>query len=244
MTRPISKLSPNSKPVVDRCVCDGSGFFRVNTPDEFHPWFGKVFRCICRQVEDVTQLQETLGTPTRTVMIKDLMDRKDGIVMKKNAVHFINELQTFFTVWGNNGTGKTTALMAITNELMAKGIACVYVTAVDLMAWIKEGIGDQDKSDAARAEQVAQLPVLCLDELTQVRWTEYVTEKLESILDWRYRFELRTAMAMDEDPETVLSPRFVSRMRSGAYIRITDSDLRPGLRENGRREAMERGVGE
>lgn len=207
----------------------------------WHPWFGKLFRCPCKQAEDAQALQSRLGTPTKPVTLANLIDRgPDSRAMKQAAAQFVSGSLTFLTIWGNNGTGKTTALMAVTNEIIAQGKACIYVTAADAMTWIKDGIGD-DYSAEGRVDTLAAVPALCLDELTQVNWTDYVTEKLETILDRRYRAELQTAMAMDQDPQDVLSTRFASRMQAGAYLKIGEIDMRPKAREMFKREAYERG---
>jgi hypothetical protein len=226
---------PSSPPALNECVCGGCGYYRLAIEDIHHPWFGKVFRCVCRQAADVRGLQEKLGTPTRGVGLGDVMERsQDSKNMRVTAMHFVSGQVTFFTLFGRNGTGKTTTLMAITNELMDRGRACVYVTAADLMAFIKDGIHNQDKSDQARLDQFASLAALCLDELTQINWTGYVSEKLESLLDRRYRAGLQTAVAMDQDPQAALPARFTSRLRSGAYLQVGDLDMRPllGQRRN------------
>jgi len=196
-------------------------------------------------VTDITGMQESLGTPTRDVLLKDIIVGSEASQkMKANAQHFIAGLVPFLTLWGTNGTGKTTTLMAIANELTAKGTACVYVTAADVMEYIKDGIGDQDNSADHRVGKIAKLSILCLDEISQVKWTEYVSEKLETILDRRYRMELQTALALDQDPQDVLPPRFYSRMRSGAIVQIGDPDKRPVMAQQMRTIALDRGRGE
>jgi hypothetical protein len=226
---------PSSPPVPNECVCGGAGYYRLPIDDIHDPLFGKVFRCVCMQAADVMGLQAILGTPIRAVRLGDVLERsEDSKKMKDTAMRFVSGQVTFFTIFGRNGTGKTTTLMAVTNELMDKGRACVYVTAADLMAYIKDGIHNQDRNDQARLDQFAKLAVLCIDELTQLNWTGYVSEKLESLLDRRYRAGLPTAVAMDQDPEAVLPARFTSRLRSGAYIQVGDLDMRPliGQRRN------------
>ena len=235
---------PSSLPALNKCVCGGCGYYRLAIDDIHHPWFGKAFRCVCRQAADVKGLQEKLGTPTRGVGLQDVLERsEDSKNMKVTAMRFVSGQVTFYTLFGRNGTGKTTTLMAITNELMDRGRACVYVTAADLMAFIKDGIHNQDKNDQARLDQFACLPALCIDELTQINWTGYVSEKLESLLDRRYRAGLQTAVAMDQDPQAVLPARFTSRLRSGAYLQGGDLDMRPLIGQRGNLRAEERGKG-
>ena len=78
------------------------------------------------------------------------------------------------------------------------------------------------------------MPVLALDELTQTRWTEWVTDQLGTLIDRRYRLgERGTILVMDEPPANVLHPRLISRMREGIVIRNSDTDMRQALGESG-----------
>ena len=164
--------------------------------------------------------------------------------MRFYARELVDDRIKFLSFWGSNGTGKTTALMAITNELISKGVPALYVTAADLMEYIKAGIGQLYGPDE-RVAKVSEVGVLCLDELSQVKMTEYVAEKIETIIDRRYRYERRTVVALDQNPDEVLSPRMVSRLRSGVYFGVDGPDLRPLIAEQQTKlfkdEAYERG---
>lgn len=206
--------------------------------DIHHPWFGKLFPCVCKQKEIVTHLQTTIGSELKPVSTNDIIERGEGSRRMSAAANlFIHGNITSLTIYGTNGTGKTTTLMAIANALLDNQVGALYITAADAMSYIKGGIG-LDFNDIDRMEKLIGVPVLLLDELTQVNWTVYVREKLETILDRRYRSGTPIAMAMDQDPEDVLSPRFASRMRAGSYIKIAEPDMREQL---GRAAAMERG---
>jgi DNA replication protein DnaC len=215
------------------------GFYSVDVGDDIHhPWFGKLFPCVCRQKQIVTHMQTTVGSELLPVRFNDIEERGEGSRrMKQAAQLFIHGNITSLTIYGTNGNGKTTTLMAIANALLDNQVGALYITAADAMAYIKGGIG-LDFNDFDRMEKLIAVPVLLLDELTQVVWTPYVTEKLETVLDRRYRGNKPIAMAMDQDPEDVLSPRFASRMRSGAYIKISEPDMRADI---GRVAAMDRG---
>jgi len=148
--------------------------------------------------------------------------------MKAAASAFVENPSSYLSIWGTNGNGKSLTAKAITCELIRRGTATIYVTAHDMMAYVKAGI-ENDFSVDDRVSKLASVEVLCVDELTQVRWTDFVTEKIETILDRRYAARLGTVLVMDENPTQELHRRLVSRMKSGTIIENNDKDMRPLL---------------
>ena len=146
---------------------------------------------------------------------------------------FIKSPVGFITVFGDarngksaNGNGKTTWAQALVNECIARGVSALYVTASDLMEYVNGGIGSNDVDE--RMAVLVSSSVLVIDELTQVRWSEWVEDKLTSIIDRRYKLshERGTLLIMDENPKDKLHPRIVSRMREGIVIPNSDNDMR------------------
>jgi len=148
--------------------------------------------------------------------------------MKNAAADFIANPVSFLTIWGTNGTGKSMTGQAIINECIKNKMASVYVTGSDAMAYIKDGIGKNFNVND-RVDKLSFLPILCLDELTQLRWTDFVSEHMETIIDRRYAGKLGTILIMDESPADKLHARVVSRMNSGTVIHNQDKDMRPLL---------------
>jgi len=135
----------------------------------------------------------------------------------------------FLTIWGKNGTGKSMLLQALTVDAINHGKAALYVRAHDLLSFLKGGIGDEDYDVEGRTATLGRVPILCIDELTLINWTNWVAEHMESLLDLRYVRENGTVLAMDEDPATFLPPRLLSRMKEGIIVVNRDDDFRPSL---------------
>lgn len=197
--------------------------------DPGHKWFGKLFPCVCKDKVITTAMQEQLGSRLQPNTFVDFIVSNDITdTMLKQAKGFVQGFYNLYTVYGANGTGKTTILMAITNEFLNAGTRAVYLTAYDAIEYVKAGFGLDFGADA-RISKISNLPILLLDELSQVRWSEYNAETLEAILDRRHRADRPTGLALDQDPEEVLSPRFASRLTSGSFIKVSGEDWRPDL---------------
>ena len=224
---------PTSAPKPLCPVCNGLGYIRGEMIQIGKTVESRIYRCSCQAVSDASRLQDRLGSPILPVEFTDICTsgRPDTLQMVACAAGWVRNPNCFLTVWGRNGTGKSMLLQAITGEVIRNGTAAVYVRAHDLLDFLKRGIGDADYDTQDRLHVLAGVPVLCIDELTLVRWTDWVAEQLESLLDLRYTAELGTVLAMDTDPASTLHPRLLSRMHEGVIVENHDSDFRPLLAE-------------
>jgi DNA replication protein DnaC len=186
-----------------------------------------MIRCKCKRIDDIDHLQRVKGSPILSRSVEDFQERSPvSKQIKAHARKFIEQPAGMFTIWGINGSGKTTLLMGIAQDLRKKGIKALYIRTADLLSYIKAGI-DMPWSPDDRIGEISDIPVLCLDELTQAFKGEWTSERLERIIDNRYLAGSGTVLAMDEDPANRLHPRIVSRINSGPVVEIDDSDLRP-----------------
>ena len=214
-------------------VCNDLGYYRLDVP-VYDERFGRMIRCQCRQLADARHWQQLHGSPMMGVTLVDVMVRgEQSSEMKQVAGEFINQRQGYLTIWGTNGNGKSTTLQSIANECMAAGIAALYVTAFDLMEYVKDGF-DKDVSADDRIRQLGEIPVLCVDELLGFEWSKYDSKMLGVLLDRRYayRHELGTVVAMDKNPRKHLENRISSRLASGRVVYIEETDMRPLLGGN------------
>jgi len=218
-------------------ICGGTGWVQMS-PDAWpgDPNFGRLQRCQCRAASDAEYYQRNVGTPLlvdanldnwlpRSQCAKEMLAQAEGIVKYPNGT---------WTIWGKNGNGKTTILMGVVNALLKQNIQAVYMTAVDLMEYVKKGIGVEFGADD-RIRKLAGIHVLAIDELSQAGWTDYVTERLENLINLRYSAwsqgtKIATLVALDE-PLSVLPARVQSRLRIGVVTHNTDGDMRPMLSE-------------
>ena len=102
---------------------------------------------------------------------------------------------------GRVGSGKTHLLAGATNALLARGESALYVVAPDLFDYIRAGIGQHSftgigSDDAlARLALIRDVDFLLLDEVGKEHLTDYAESLLFSLLDHRYRWERKTAIA-------------------------------------------------
>lgn len=218
--------------------CNGMGYHRPKGwnadlgPGD--PLFGKLVRCQCMIQQDSTRYQRELGAWLDREMHlgKIITEGRPGTkAMVSAARQFVMNPTGWLTIWGNNGTGKTMTLQGITNELLKAGKMAVYVNTVDAVEYMKSGIGNTNFDLDARVHVLSTLFVLCLDELSAVRWTEWVIEQLGNVLNKRYTANMPTVLAMDTDPLQIMEPRIVSRMQEGKIVHNNDSDLRNAMQQ-------------
>jgi DNA replication protein DnaC len=210
-----------------------------------HPDFSKPLDCpTCKPNARVKKLQKVSGmnAAEQEVRLADfVIDGRPGTSRMVEACReFCEEPSGFLTLWGGVGNGKTMALHATVNESIAGGRQAVYVTVFALLEYIKAAYnsrGEVRNDDAYhRLQRFAEVPVLALDELDKVRWTEWAQVQLTELIDKRYRGgpegASATIIAMNDDPHGL--PEWIaSRLLDGRNLLVhnEDADIRPALRK-------------
>jgi DNA replication protein DnaC len=193
-------------------------------------------RCICKQAGDAARLQAICGlTETeRAYRLMQITPSGDTGRMVDAASDFILSPAGILTLWGTTGNAKTVVLMSIVNECVERGTPAVYLTGFDLVGYIRDAFKEDD-SALARIRRFENVPVLCLDELDKIKWSDWVEEQITELIDRRYRLGLErgygTVIAMNKSPEQM--PTWIySRLSDGRnkIIKNTDADLRPLMR--------------
>jgi DNA replication protein DnaC len=211
--------------------CNDTGYLRSDI--EFgQPGFGQLILCGCKARERAEYYQRLIGTELRPASLTALStDNRPGTERMINAAReFIAKPDGWLTIWGTNGTGKSETLKSISHACLDKKIPVLYAPLELVVQWMKGGIEHPEFNVEARADVLAHVSVLCLDEVTGVRWTAWVAEQVETLLDRRYSARLATVLAMDEEPKSKLHPRLVSRISEGVVINNTDRDFRSAIR--------------
>jgi DNA replication protein DnaC len=215
-------------------ICHGIGYYRLDVP-MWDERFGKSFVCDCRSGEVSAYLQrQRIGSYLEDVRMDAILERGPGSkAMIREAAAFLESPHGFLTIWGSNGNGKSTTLMAIANECLDRGVRSIYLTAADFEDYIKTGFGDADMDTKARLDALVDVPVLCLDEMSAVSWSKYNQTMLGKLIDRRYRMDESkgTVMAMDDKPDSFLHRRILSRIAEWPIVKNMDDDMRPMLKE-------------
>lgn len=203
--------------------------------------------CIAqRRVDWLNHLQEISGlSPTHRLLTLDMIaveKRPRTQAMVEMARAFIENPYGFVTFHGPYGNGKSTALMAIVNACVAKGVPAIYITFGDLIGYAKEAFTTENDSDWDRIRRLARVPVLCIDEMSpdQIKETEYVRMIQSQIINARYvsgeAGQTGTVVAgnftlfREADLPTV--PDWIAtRLKQGVTVWNNDPDFRPQLGE-------------
>ena len=145
------------------------------------------------------------------------------------ASKFIYRPRGFLSFHGGNGTGKTKAAMAIINAIVARGIEARYITASELLAYMRDTFNDATKqTDYDRIHELARIPVLCIDELDKLRDTPYSREIQQELINLRYRDAeiLGTVLVWNGELNDLPWPAVISRVSEFTVIKNSDPDMR------------------
>lgn len=209
--------------------CNDAKQYRYDV-EKGHPLFGRLFPCpVCNQ--DGIDSACGLKTHERAISLQDLKtnERIGTKKMVDAAQLFITKPQGFLSLHGNNGTGKTATLMAIVNGVIEKKIKAKYLTASELLAYLRDAFNDETKeSDYHRLHELARVPVLCIDEMDKLRDTPYSREIQQELINLRYRDAgvLGTVLAWNGELNTLPWPAVVSRISEFTVVKNSDSDIR------------------
>jgi DNA replication protein DnaC len=230
--------APHNAPVCE--VCGGVGFVRLDVPVS-DPRFGKLMRCPCKAQEDALRLQRLSGLTDveRKLTLASIgtAGRPATAAMVQACADFLLSPFGSLTIHGTSGNAKTVALQACVNALVSVGVEAVYITAFDLIGYIRDAFNEKKevKSESAydRMVRFGTVSFLAIDELDKVKQTDWIIEQITDLIDRRYRLgqdgKAGTMIAMNGDPRDL--PTWIySRLSQGVIVENNDSDLRPHLR--------------
>ena len=105
------------------------------------------------------------------------------------------------TFVGPSGSGKTYLAAAIANERIDKGEAALFVTATDLLDYLRGGFDDDGEMGFVDLlDQVRQAELLALDDLPARPASPWGQERLFQLLAWRHAQRLPTVITLRGDP--------------------------------------------
>lgn len=138
-------------------------------------------------------------------------------------------------LWGKYGRGKTgLAVGAMRAAMTGAGVSGLFLTTPSLLDRIRStyGPGEKQGTEAEVVEAVKQAPLLVLDDLGAERATDWVAEKLFTVINHRHDYQLRTIFTSNLSPEQLalhLGERTVWRITEMSYVlELTGPNLREG----------------
>lgn len=223
------------------------GWLRTDVPAD-HPAFGKLSRCsACGPVRErqlrsarVARISADCGLAEQQRREQTFGHFKPYRGNEKALDAAIRFSRTPGPRWlilaGLPGVGKTHLLTAIANVAMGEGVPTFYAHVPTTLDWLREGYdrrkrGDEDEDGtfSQRFERLKTADLLLLDDLAAEYDTGWAVERLYVLVDWRYRYQLPTAITTNKDVTQVrnLSERIYSRLKRYDHSTIVVVDAEP-----------------
>lgn len=125
------------------------------------------------------------------------------------------EVLPFLTFLGEIGTGKTHLALAIGWEWLEAGKGVLYYHVVKFLDALREGYSRQARDDYNAIISFAEnCTLLILDDLGVEKETEWATQQLDYIVDYRYE-HCKPLVVTSNLALTKLPPRIADRLREG-----------------------------
>jgi len=202
---------PDNEPTADLCPqCNGSGWVtrRVHIG---HPEFGQAVPCACQETQDSSTREaalrrySNLGALSRITFattnlegpMPDASSRQmfsEGVTA---AARFAENPEGWLVLTGPSGSGKTHLAVAIANRCIERSQTAFFIVAADLLDHLRASYApDNPVSYDELFEQVRNVPVLILDDLSVATATPWAQEKLFQVINHRYNNSLPTVVTV------------------------------------------------
>ena len=130
-----------------------------------------------------------------------------------------------------DGSGKTHLAAAIANTCLGAGKPVLFLNTPDLLDYLRASFApNSDTSYNERFEEIRTVPILILDDLGTESPTNWATEKLYQIINYRFNARLPTVITTNKDIKE-MDPRVGSRLSDVdlvTAIKILAPDYRAG----------------
>jgi hypothetical protein len=180
------------------------------------------------------------GKPALDIRVADVQPLSGQEAAFELAWRILSELpdtRTWALFSGDFGRGKTHLLAGLVNGARLAGTYAIYTKSESILSALRATYESNAAETTAEVRRRFEfVPVLAVDELDRVQWTEWAGEQLFAILDERYSHGRATWFASNTGPSALASTNrslgaLVSRISAGEIVAVTGSDLRPMIQE-------------
>lgn len=202
----------NSEP---ECAdCQDRGWLAYDLPVD-HPDFGQVYPCRCQSTGELAQqrrmslleysnlgpMQEyRLDNVDPERYIANPANRKSFMEALEAAREYAEEPDGWLTLVGPSSCGKTYLAAAIANRRIELGSAALFVTANNLLDFLRSGFRAQNDDVTDFHRQATEAELLVLDDLPVRHSSEWGNERLMMILSDRHVYRRPTVITLRGDP--------------------------------------------
>jgi DNA replication protein DnaC len=146
---------------------------------------------------------------------------------------FADNPKGWLILYGSSGCGKTHLACAIANYRLGLGEPVFYITAADLLDHLRSSFSPSSLITYDELfEQVKNVPLLVLDDLSLEGATSWAREKLEQLLSHRFNARLATVITTDV-PVEKLSERFQSYVSDKEFCQLLVVQQKASLAQRG-----------
>jgi len=236
-------VPPLEEGIAEICpVCKGAGFVHPAL-DSGKVDFSRVVPCRCSKGELRKKKTEYLGKYSNLGSLSQLtfdnlsprgkaagaisQDRFAQVYQAAKA--FADNPQGWLVLLGPAGSGKTHLACAIANHRLKLGEPVFYIAAADLLDHLRSAFSpNSDTTYDELFEQVKNVPLLVLDDLTLGSATAWAKEKLEQLLNHRFNTRLAAVITTDAPLERI-DERLLGHLIDSEFCRVYTIEQRTPL---------------
>ena len=206
----------------ERCTCDDAKNYwkEIDRKKEEE----RIKRKAMEHQENVHRLQELSKMNRRVRGYKfdnyrvTMANRKAYMKAREYAKGLVSGKKDSLYITGNIGTGKTHLAASIANYLIDNNIGVKFGTLINLLGVIKESYKLDTVTEEHIMDLYSKIPLLVIDDLGKERPSEWVLEKLFTIVNNRYERNLPIVITTNYNRE-----QLGERLASGSNAIIADS---------------------
>ena len=239
--------SPAEEEEGETCpVCRGAGFVHPAL-DSGQADFSRVVPCACSRGELRRRKTEYLEKYSNLGALSQLtfenLSPKGKTANAAAQEHFAQVYQAarafadnpegWLVLSGPSGCGKTHLACAIASHCLSSGKPVLYIGTADLLDHLRSAFSPtSDTTYDELFEQVRNVPLLVLDDLSLGSATAWAKEKLEQLLNHRFNARLATVITTDTPLEKV-DERLRGRLASNEFCRVLTIEQESPLEDRG-----------
>ena len=192
-------------------ICKGAGFVHPAL-DSGQVDFSRVVPCRCSKGElrkkkaEYLEKYSNLGSLSQLTFdnlspkgrVANAISQERFAQVYQAAKAFADNPEGWLVFLGPSGSGKTHLACAIANHRLSLGEPVFYIGTADLLDHLRSAFSPtSDTTYDELFEQVKNVPLLALDDLTLGSATTWAKEKLEQLLQHRFNTRLATVIITD-----------------------------------------------